>query len=192
MSSEVILTDTDAALAMAHSDLACSYLRQYDYVTLPKEVWEELKDPRLSDPQTHEEASRMIEVFEESPATPVEQDSVDTHSGEEDYGEQGIKDYIIYGDKKVERVLFFDSDVGEIEKQLCGADASFHPPTKLFDLLNIEQNKAVVESLKLAKGRGWTSDANVYTLLVDSGIISRREYQKVDVGSALKSIQSDL
>lgn len=191
---EIFLIDTDALLGLAHSTVGQKYLAGSNKLRLTEAVEAELRGPRKRDPETSSEASRVASLLDRNDAVEaVGQDRVDSTDGEYGYGEQSIKDYIIFGNRDVAAVFFFDDDVEGIIEDLSDR-TDFFVVSKIvsFSTFGLDRDRQIEEVLKIAKGRGWTSRRNLYDLLVETRIVSRTEFDYGNLLFRLEDISTDL
>lgn len=177
----VFLIDTDSLLGLAYSRVGQSYLKQAQNLRITEEVKEEVCGLK-NNPETRKAALEVENSLKANSNVdfdnPLTQSRVSYNSGGDTKGEQSIHDYIIFGEKEVAIVFFFDSDMRNIMGRLNYPPPRFDVVTSVFTYLHSQLTKQEMreETAKIANGRNWLTKRNLKDLFIESGIMTDRSF----------------
>lgn len=195
--TEVVLIDTDSLLGLVYSNIGQSYIESANRLRVTKGVKEEIEG-LIQDSSTEKAAKKAKSCLKKNSSidytNPLTQSRTHYHSGQNTKGEQTIHDYIIYGSHEVEVVLFFDSDMQDIMGRLDYPPPRFDIVTSVFNYLSpqISRTQMLLEAAKVSSGCDWMSERNLRDLFVESGILTRKEYEYRKVRELCKKVNIDL
>lgn len=194
---KILLIDTDSLLGLSYSAIGQFYMENAKRLRITAGVKNEL-DYRIGQIETKQAAKKAEECLRNNPnidlSSPVTQNSVSHNSGEDTQGEQSIHDYIIFGQQSVEVVLFFDSDMNNIMSKIEHPPPRFDVVSSIFTYLGdrLTKEQKITETLKIAKGRSWTSKRNFRDLFVESGILTESEFNYDSLKKNMNTADHDL